>query len=232
MGRPSSAARAAALPLTIAVVLLAGCASSSSPSGSFQSRSGSPSAASSGGPAASGPPSSAKPSGPAKSPAASGGPKASGSPATGAGPFRLASPAFGQNKPIPAQFTCHGANRSPALTWSGMPAGTKAFVLVVVDPDANGFVHWTVLDLKPTTTGLPRGVAPTATSVQQGRNDFGNVGYGGPCPPSGTHHYRFTLSALAAPLALGGHPSGAAVRSALAKAKVLGRATLIGTAKA
>src|SRR5262249_2263831 len=102
----------------------------------------------------------------------------------------------------------------------------------VVDPDANGFVHWTVLDLKPTTTGLPRGVAPTATSVQQGRNDFGNVGYGGPCPPSGTHPYRFTLAPLAPPPAPRGHPSGPPVRSALAKAKVLGRATLIGTAKA
>jgi Raf kinase inhibitor-like YbhB/YbcL family protein len=98
--------------------------------------------------------------------------------------------------------------------------------------DANQFVHWTVLDLKPTTTGLPRGVAPTATAIQQGRNDFGNVGYGGPCPPSGTHHYRFTLTALAAPLKLGGHPSGSAVQTALAAAKVLSRATLIGTSKA
>jgi phosphatidylethanolamine-binding protein (PEBP) family uncharacterized protein len=89
-----------------------------------------------------------------------------------------------------------------------------------------------VLDLKPTTTGLPRGVGPTADSFQQGRNDFGKVGYGGPCPPSGTHHYRFTLSALAAPLGLGGHPTGAAVRKALASAKVLARATLVGTSKA
>jgi phosphatidylethanolamine-binding protein (PEBP) family uncharacterized protein len=97
-----------------------------------------------------------------------------------------------------------------------VPAGTKALVLLVVDPDANQFVHWTVL----------------ASAFQQGRNDFGNVGYGGPCPPSGTHHYRFTLSALAAPLKLAGHPSGSAVRTALAATKVLGRATLIGTSKA
>ena len=233
MGRSPSAARAlaAALPLMVVLGVLAGCASAASTS-PFQTRSALPSGSPGAGspaapPSASGRPgASARPSGPARSPGAS------ASPGTGSGKFRLASSSFGQNGAIPAQFTCHGADRSPALAWSGMPAGTKALVLLVVDPDANAFVHWTVLDLKPTTTGLPRGVAPTATAIQQGRNDFGNVGYGGPCPPSGTHHYRFTLSALAAPLKLAGHPSGAAVRTALAAATVLGRATLIGTSKA
>jgi Raf kinase inhibitor-like YbhB/YbcL family protein len=216
--------------LTVVLVLLAGCASTASTT-PFQTRSAAPSGSPGAGspataPSASGPRASARPSGPAKSP------KASASTGTGSGKFRLSSTSFGQNGAIPAQFTCHGADRSPPLAWSGTPAGTKALVLLVVDPDANQFVHWTVLDLKPTTTGLPRGVAPTATAIQQGRNDFGNVGYGGPCPPSGTHHYRFTLSALAAPLQLSGHPSGSAVRTALAAAKVLGRATLIGTSKA
>ena len=227
MGRSPSAVRAAAaLPLTLVVVLLAGCSSSAS-SSPFQTRSAAPSGSPGAGPpAASGSRASARPSGPAKSPTAS------ANPTTGAGAFRLASPSFGQNGAIPAQFTCHGLDRSPALTWTGVPTGTKALVLLVVDPDANQFVHWTVLDLQPTTIGLPRGVAPTASAFQQGRNDFGNVGYGGPCPPSGTHHYRFTLSALAAPLKLAGHPSGSAVRTALAATKVLGRATLIGTSKA
>ena len=67
---------------------------------------------------------------------------------------------------------------------------------------------------------------PSAAAPQQGRNDFGKVGWGGPCPPSGTHHYRFTLTALAAPLGLPDHPTGADVRAALARARVVGKATL------
>jgi Raf kinase inhibitor-like YbhB/YbcL family protein len=220
--RSPSAARAAALPLVV-VFLLSACGSTASAPPSRSPAAGQASHGPAGSGAAGG--GSAKPSGgPAKSAKPSGGPVAAA--------FHLGSPAFGQNKAIPNQFTCHGADTSPALTWSGAPAATKALVLLVVDPDANDFVHWSVLDLKPTTTGLPRGVGPTADSLQQGRNDFGKVGYGGPCPPSGTHHYRFTLSALSAPLGLGGHPTGAMVRKALASAKVLARATLIGTSKA
>jgi Raf kinase inhibitor-like YbhB/YbcL family protein len=142
--------------------------------------------------------------------------------------FRLTSPAFEAGASIPARFTCHGADRSPALAWSGVPEGTRALVLFVDDPDGRNWVHWSVLDLAPDTDGLHEGVAPSADPPQQGRNDFGNVGYGGPCPPSGTHHYHFTLSALARPLGLAGHPGGAAVRAALGNAHVLGRATLIG----
>jgi Raf kinase inhibitor-like YbhB/YbcL family protein len=159
-------------------------------------------------------------------------PKSSPGASPAAAAFRLRSTAFGQNEPIPAQFSCHGADRSPPLSWSGVPAGTKALVLFVNDPDGNNWVHWTVLDIAPAMAGLPGGVAPTAARLQQGTNDFGRVGYGGPCPPSGTHHYHFTLSALAAPLGLKGHPAGSAVRKALAAAKVLGRVTLVGTFKA
>ena len=224
MRRSPSAARAAALSLLVAF-LLGACGSTASAPPSASSKA-SAAAASVGSGASAGPSrASAKPSsGPAKSAKPASSPKVAA--------FTLTSPAFGSNKPIPRQSTCHGADTSPALTWENLPARTKALALLVVDPDANGFVHWTVLDLKPTTSGLPAGVAPTADSIQQGRNDFGKVGYGGPCPPSGTHHYRFTLSALAAPLGLGGHPTGAAVRRALATAKVLGRATLVGTSKA
>jgi Raf kinase inhibitor-like YbhB/YbcL family protein len=78
----------------------------------------------------------------------------------------------------------------------------------------------------------PAGVDPGASRPQQGTNDFRKVGYGGPCPPSGTHHYRFTLYALAAPLGLDGHPDGTAVRRALEKADVLARVRLTGTFKA
>jgi Raf kinase inhibitor-like YbhB/YbcL family protein len=222
VGRSPSAARAAALPLLIAVTLAA-CGSSATPAPSRSPAAlGSARASGSGAPARG----SAKPSAaPGNSAKASSSPKA-------AAAFRLGSPAFSQNQAIPPLYTCRGANGSPPLTWTGVPAATKALVLLVIDPDANSFVHWTVLDLRPTTNGLPGGVAPTADSLQQGRNDFGKIGYGGPCPPSGTHHYRFTLSALSAPLGLAGHPTGAAVRKALASAKVLARATLIGTAKA
>ena len=76
---------------------------------------------------------------------------------------------------------------------------------------------------------LSEGVSPTAATPQQGRADFGGPGWGGPCPPSGTHHYRFTLTAITAPLGLPGQPSGQDVAAALAGADVLGEAVLTGT---
>jgi hypothetical protein len=148
------------------------------------------------------------------------------------GPLTLTSTAFAANEPIPPEYTCKGADVSPALAWSGVPDGAKALVLFVDDPDGRDWVHWSVLDIDPSTAGLPRGIPPDAPSPQQGRNDFGKVGYGGPCPPSGTHHYRFTLTALAAPLGLAGHPDGSAVRAALRTATRLGAVTLVGTFRA
>lgn len=155
---------------------------------------------------------------------------ASASAATG-GPFRLTSSAFADGDAIPREFSCDAADVSPPLAWTGVPAGTAALVLVVDDPDARGFVHWIVLDLAGNDGDLPKGVGPTAAPPQQGRNDFGKVGWGGPCPPSGTHHYRFTLTALGAPLGLGDHPAGGDVRNALGRATVLGKVTLAGTYK-
>ena len=151
--------------------------------------------------------------------------------ATAAGPFSLSSPAFAAGGAIPREYTCDGAGGSPALAWSGAPGGTTALVLLVDDPDARGFVHWIVLDLPAADGGLPKGVDPRAATPQQGTNDFGKPGWGGPCPPSGTHHYRFTLTALAAPLGLDGHPNGDTVRAALnaGHANVLGTVRLEGT---
>ena len=143
--------------------------------------------------------------------------------------FALTSTAFGEGGAIPTEFSCDGANASPPLSWAGVPAGTASLVLVVDDPDARGFVHWSVLDLSGTDGTLPQGVSPTAESPQQGTTSFGKVGWGGPCPPSGTHHYRFTLTALAGPLGLPGHPSGQEVAAAIAKGDVLGHVTLTGT---
>jgi Raf kinase inhibitor-like YbhB/YbcL family protein len=146
------------------------------------------------------------------------------------GPFTLTSSAFADGEPIPSAQTCDGADRSPPLAWTGVPTGAGALALVVDDPDARDFVHWLVIDLPAGATGsLPGNLAAGASSPRQGRNDFGRVGWGGPCPPSGTHHYRFTLSALAAPLGLNGHPDGSAVRQALRDATIIGRASLTGT---
>jgi Raf kinase inhibitor-like YbhB/YbcL family protein len=147
-------------------------------------------------------------------------------------PFTITSTAFQDGEPIPVTYSCHGADVSPDLAWAGVPAGTAAIVLFVDDPDGRDWVHWSVLDLPGTDGGLGRGVAPSANPPQQGTNDFGRVGYGGPCPPSGVHHYRFTLYALGAPLGLPGHPDGQTVRAALGKATVLATARLTGTFRA
>jgi Raf kinase inhibitor-like YbhB/YbcL family protein len=142
--------------------------------------------------------------------------------------FTLTSDAFANGEAIPREYSCQGDDVSPALTWSGVPAGAAALVLVVDDPTAGNFTHWIVLDIAAHDGGLPKAVAPD-DPPQQGTNDFGRVGWGGPCPPSGTHDYRFQLYALAAPLGLSGHPRAAAVRDALGKAQVLGQAVLTGT---
>jgi Raf kinase inhibitor-like YbhB/YbcL family protein len=151
------------------------------------------------------------------------------SPSATAGPFGLTSGAFAAGDANPRAYTCDGSDDSPPLRWIGVPRGAAALVLIVDDPDAHDFVHWTVLDLPAADAELAQGLAPSAATPRQGTNDFGKPGWGGPCPPSGTHHYRFTLVAIAAPLGLGGHPGGDAVRGALGKATVLGKATLTAT---
>jgi Raf kinase inhibitor-like YbhB/YbcL family protein len=113
--------------------------------------------------------------------------------------FSLTSVAFADGADIPARHTCDGDDRSPRLTWSGTPRGTRSLALVVDDPDAPRgiFTHWVVYDLPPELTELGEG----STEGVQGRNGFGRTGYGGPCPPSGDqpHRYRFTLYALDIP---------------------------------
>jgi Raf kinase inhibitor-like YbhB/YbcL family protein len=144
-------------------------------------------------------------------------------------PFALTSPAFRDGGAIPKEDTCDGAGRSPELRWTGVPSGAKALVLEVIDIDAS-FIHWLVLDLPPTSPGsLAAGVGTGSSDPQQGTNSFGKVGWGGPCPPSGTHRYVFVLSALAAPLGLAGHPAPATVEDAIAVGTLLARARLTGT---
>lgn len=116
----------------------------------------------------------------------------------------LASTAFAPGGDIPVSASCSGAGRSPALAWSHVPGGTKAFALVVDDPDARGndgkvFVHWLGWDIP----GGARRLATGAHAPREGQNSFGTRGYSGPCPPSGTRHrYRFRLYALNAPITL------------------------------
>src|SRR6266704_1391227 len=111
----------------------------------------------------------------------------------------LRSNAFDDGGGIPVRFTCDGANDSPSLAWEGAPDGTQGFALIVHDPDAprGDFTHWVVFDIPLGVDRFDEGAAPIQTSLE-GANDFGNVGYGGPCPPPGhgPHHYIFELYAL------------------------------------
>ena len=114
----------------------------------------------------------------------------------------LTSGAFAMGTPIPAEYTCAGQNVSPALSWSQAPAGTQSYALLLEDPDApvGTFTHWVLYNLPAGVTSLPRSV-PTGAQVpdlgSQGKNSFGNNGYGGPCPPQGSsHRYFFTVYAL------------------------------------
>lgn len=113
-------------------------------------------------------------------------------------PLTLTSPAFAEGGAIPREFTCDGANVSPPLAWSGVPAGTVVLALIVDDPDAGGFIHWVVYDIDPAITGFAKSESTFKAGhpFSEGQNSFGKIGYGGPCPPSGIHHYVFRLLAL------------------------------------
>ena len=111
--------------------------------------------------------------------------------------MKLTSPTFSHNEAIPSQYTCDGADVSPALQWSDEPEGTKSFALIVDDPDAPAkvWVHWIVFNIPNTVRSLAEGVS--ITDFTAGSTDFnGKRAWGGPCPPSGTHRYQFTLYAL------------------------------------
>jgi len=115
--------------------------------------------------------------------------------------LQIRTDAFAAGATIPQKYTCSGENISPALAISGVPQSAKALALIVEDPDAPAgtFVHWVVYNMPPKTSQIDAGITPVKTMPgggMQGRNDFGHVGYGGPCPPPGSpHHYRFRLFA-------------------------------------
>lgn len=113
----------------------------------------------------------------------------------------VTSDAFEEGGMIPIQYTCDGADISPPLKWSGIPDGARSLALICDDPDAPSktWVHWVLYNLPPELTGLPDSIPSNEvleTGGKHGITDFGRFGYGGPCPPSGTHRYFFKLYAL------------------------------------
>jgi Raf kinase inhibitor-like YbhB/YbcL family protein len=149
---------------------------------------------------------------------------------------RIRSDAFADGGSIPSVHTCEGADTSPPLAWSDLPAGTKSLALIVDDPDApdpaapkRTWVHWVVYDLPPTTGALAEGASTSLPAgAHDGTNDWKRTGWGGPCPPVGRHRYFFKLYALDTVLG----DRGPLTKAALAKAMeghVLAHGELVGT---
>ena len=151
--------------------------------------------------------------------------------------FDLKMPAFSNGGEIPRKYTCSGENVSPPLTWSGVPPQARSLALIVDDPDAPGgtWTHWILWDLPAAATSLPEGVPTNQESLpsgaRQGKNDFGRIGYGGPCPPPGRpHRYFFRLYALGAAADLKSGASRGELESAI-KPHVLAQAEWMGLFK-
>lgn len=151
--------------------------------------------------------------------------------------FSLTSPAFPDHASMPARYTCEGQDISPALVWSGMPAGTQSLALIVYDPDAPDpahpkriWVHWVLYNLPPNCSGLKEQIAAQALPIGtlHGVNDWGRIGYGGPCPPIGRHRYFFTLYALDTMLPDLGKPSRLQLMQAM-QGHILAQTELVGT---
>jgi Raf kinase inhibitor-like YbhB/YbcL family protein len=161
--------------------------------------------------------------------------------------IKLGSPAFAAGGTIPKEYTCDGADRSPPLEWSGVPQSTHSLTLICDDPDApmGTWSHWVVIHLPAGVKGLKEGVPaekdlpvsametpendPPRAPAIQGTNDFGKVGYGGPCPPSGTHRYVFRLFALDQQIELGSSlPTRSEVLKAI-KSHILAEGRLVGS---
>ena len=149
----------------------------------------------------------------------------------------LISSAFGANAPIPQQYTCEGADVSPPLSWSGAPAATRSYALIVDDPDAPDpraprmtWVHWVVYNLPADTHALHAGAAGKGLpdGARQGLNDWKRAGYGGPCPPTGRHRYFHKLYALDTVLPELGPATKARLLQAM-QGHVLAEAELVGT---
>lgn len=147
--------------------------------------------------------------------------------------IKLSSPALSQNGNISKRYTCDGVNISPPLSWTNAPSDTKSFAILVEDPDAPSktWIHWVIFNIPPAETSLPEhfpALKEMSNGIRQGTNDFRNIGYGGPCPPSGTHRYFFKIFALDTMLKL---PSGSTKPQLVQAMKdhILAEGELIGT---
>jgi len=147
--------------------------------------------------------------------------------------FQITTTAFRDGSSIPKRFTCDGSDVSPALSWGNPPAGTISLAIIADDPDAPAgtWVHWVLYDLPADTRKLPEGVAKDRelpNGALQGRNDFGKIGYNGPCPPRGSEHrYFFKLYALDSKTGLKAGVTKSELERAM-KGHVLSQAQLIG----
>jgi Raf kinase inhibitor-like YbhB/YbcL family protein len=152
-------------------------------------------------------------------------------------PLQLTSTRFTDGGAIPPEYTCEGQNSSPPLSWSDVPEGTQGFALVVSDPEAPDpsaprrvFVHWVLYNLPAATRGLAEGIraGTVPEGAAEGVNDDGKIGYTGPCPPVGKHHYHFDLYALDTTLQGLASPTRADLERAMVR-HVVARAELVGT---
>lgn len=150
--------------------------------------------------------------------------------------FTLLSTSFSHMEMMPVRLTCDGQDISPALSWTGIPEETKSLVLIVDDPDAPDpaapkmtWVHWVLYNIPPKTTELVEGVADKdlPPGTLHGLNDWKRPGYGGPCPPIGTHRYFHKLYALDTALPDLNHPTKAELKAAM-QGHIIGQAELIG----
>jgi len=149
--------------------------------------------------------------------------------------MKVVSSAFQDARPIPRPYTCDGINISPPLEWSGVPKQAKTIAIIADDPDAPGgtWVHWVLYNLPAENIGLVENVPATENLRAggfQGKNDFGKLGYGGPCPPSGMHGYLFKVYALDADLPLKAGATKAELETAM-QSHIIAQAELMGTYK-
>ena len=145
---------------------------------------------------------------------------------------QITSSAFSEGGMIPERYTCDGTDVSPDLAWTGIPEGTRSLALICDDPDApmGTWVHWVLFNIPPDETGLPAEVAPEASLSNgpiHGTNDFSRLGYGGPCPPGGTHRYYFKLYALDTKLNLDSGATKAQLEDAM-ESHILAEGQLMG----
>lgn len=141
--------------------------------------------------------------------------------------MKISSPVFENNECIPSKYTCDGGNISPPLMFSDVPGNAQSLVLIMDDPDAprGTWIHWTIWNIDPKTTGIKENSVPG--EAVEGITSFGRAGYGGPCPPTGTHRYFFKLYALDAKLDLAPDLDKSALEKAMQN-HILAQAELIG----